>query len=328
MKLQLLIPQYKETEDQVRPMLESIAGQQGADLKRDIEVLMGNDGSDTKLSEEFLGSFPFSVRYISFEHSSPAGCRGHLFDMATADYVMFCDADDMFLTNLAFHTIFSFMEKGFDALVCDFLEEVRDRRNGQYHYISRKRDPSFVHGKVYRRQFLLDNHIVWKADMSRHEDGSYNTLALKLAKRLEYCDAPLYLWKWRDDSLCRSDPLYVLKTYTRMIYSNWDLVREFRNRGMEDEARYQAAVLVYGTYFMLNKPIWLDPMNAKYRNRTETCFREYYKENRGLFLSLDTQVRKQLIAKTKQRVLREGVLLEKFTFDDWIRHIEGLEGEV
>ena len=37
MKLQLLIPQYNETDDVMRPMLESIATQQGVDLASDIE---------------------------------------------------------------------------------------------------------------------------------------------------------------------------------------------------------------------------------------------------------------------------------------------------
>ena len=37
------------------------------------------------------------------------------------------------------------------------------------------------------------------------------------------------------------------------------------------------------------------------------------------------KVRNHIIAGTKRRVLKEGVLLEKFTFDDWIRHIEGMK---
>ena len=44
MKLQLLIPQFNETDEVMRPMLESISTQQGVDLKNDIEVLIGNDG--------------------------------------------------------------------------------------------------------------------------------------------------------------------------------------------------------------------------------------------------------------------------------------------
>lgn len=73
MKLQLLIPQYNETDEVMRPMLESIAIQQGVDLNTDIEVLIGNDGSDIKLSEEFLGSFSFPLRYVYFDHTV---CRG------------------------------------------------------------------------------------------------------------------------------------------------------------------------------------------------------------------------------------------------------------
>lgn len=72
MKLQLLITQYNETEDVIRPMLTSIGTQQGVDLKKDIEVVIANDGSDVKLSEGFLGSFSYPIRYIQCEHSVSA----------------------------------------------------------------------------------------------------------------------------------------------------------------------------------------------------------------------------------------------------------------
>ena len=324
MKLQLLIPQYNETEDVIRPMLDSIRTQQGVDLK-DIEVLIGNDGSDFKLSEEFLGSFPFSIRYELYEHTGLPGTRSKLFDLATADYVMFCDADDMFFTNLALYTIFAYTNKGCDALVCDVMEEVLDKKSGRSLFFPHKKDSTFVHGKVYRRQFLLDNHIVWHPDVKCHEDSGYNCLALKVAKDVKHCQIPLYLWKWREGSICRKDPLYVPKTYTRMIYSNGWLVKDLLDRGMVEDARYYVAVLVYGTYYMLNKKIWLDPMNARYRYETEKCFQEYFKKHKILFQSVDPKIRNRIIAGTKRRVLNEGVLLEQFTFDEWIRHIEEME---
>ena len=37
---------------------------------------------------------------------------------------------------------------------------------------------------------------------------------------------------------------------------------------------------------------------------------------------IDPEVEKKIIRGTKRRVLTEGVLLETFTFDEWIRHIE------
>ena len=324
MKLQILIPQYNETKEVIRPMLESISTQQGVDLKNDIEVIIGNDGSDVKLPLDFLGSFPYSIRYLHFEHSGLPGTRGHIFDAASADYVMFCDADDMFLTSLALYTILAYADRGFDALICDFMEEVIDKKTGTSIFFPHKKDCTFVHGKIYRRQFLIDNHIVWHPDVKCHEDSGYNLLAIKVAKEVRHCRIPLYLWKWRDGSICRKDPLYVLKTYTRMIYSNGWLVKDFLDRGMVEEAKFHACSLVYGTYFMLNKPIWLDPMNTKYRFETEKCFQEYYRKHRDLIRSVDPAVEKRIIQGTKRRVLKEGVILEQFTFEEWIRHIEEL----
>ena len=222
MKLQLLIPQFNETDDVMRPMLESISTQQGVDLKNDIEVLIGNDGSDIKLSEKFLGSFSYSIRYFQFEHAGLPGTRGKLYDLATADYVMFCDADDMFLTNIALYTIFSFTKKGFDALVVDFLEEVVDRKTGTH-----KKDSTFVHGKIYRRQFLLDNHIVWHPDVKCHEDSGYNSLAMAHSKaRLEgICDYRL----WTTEELIEA---YAFET-NRINQKD----RETAQRGIKSELR-------------------------------------------------------------------------------------------
>ena len=106
-----------------------------------------------------------------------------------------------------------------------------------------------------------------------------------------------------------------------MIESNARMVQDFLVRGMVDEARYHVTVLVYGTYYMLNKPIWTDPMNAEYRYKTEKCFSGYFRQHRDLFHSVAPKVEKKIIQRTKFRVLKEGVLLDGFTFDEWIRQI-------
>lgn len=62
MKLQILVPQYKETDDVVKPLLDSIAIQQNVDFN-EIGVIICNDGSDVRLSPALLGSYPFEVQY-------------------------------------------------------------------------------------------------------------------------------------------------------------------------------------------------------------------------------------------------------------------------
>ena len=109
--------------------------------------------------------YPFEILHIHGEHQGVSATRNNALDHATADYVMFCDADDMFMSNLALYTILAYAGKGFDALIIDFMEEIIDKKTGASIFFPHKKDCTFVHGKVYRRQFLLDNHIVWHPDV-------------------------------------------------------------------------------------------------------------------------------------------------------------------
>ena len=53
MKLQILVPQYKETDEVIKPLLDSIAIQQAVDFS-EIGVIICNDGSDVFLTEDLL----------------------------------------------------------------------------------------------------------------------------------------------------------------------------------------------------------------------------------------------------------------------------------
>ena len=64
MKLQVLVPQYKETEEEIRPLLDSIEIQQNIDLKNEVGAIIVNDGSDVILSDEFLGRYTYDIQYI------------------------------------------------------------------------------------------------------------------------------------------------------------------------------------------------------------------------------------------------------------------------
>ena len=96
MKLQILVPQYNETDEVIKPLLDSIAIQQSVDLKKDVGVIICNDGSDVLLSNKLLKSYPFKIEYYKEPHQGVSATRNACLDHATADYVMFCDADDMF----------------------------------------------------------------------------------------------------------------------------------------------------------------------------------------------------------------------------------------
>ena len=65
MTLQILIPQYKETDEVIKPLLDSIAIQQNVDFN-EIGAIICNDGTDIYLSDNLLNSYPFKIKYYKY----------------------------------------------------------------------------------------------------------------------------------------------------------------------------------------------------------------------------------------------------------------------
>ena len=325
MKLQILIPQYNETDEVVRTLLNSIEVQQNVDLKNEVGVIICNDGSDTFLSDELINGYTFPIEYYKEPHRGVSATRNACLDRATADYVMFCDADDMFFNACGLYILFREFELGgFDALFSAFIEETREPITKDVVYITRQQDSTFVHGKVYRRSYLKKQKIRWNDKLTIHEDSYFNFLAQHCTKNVKFCPTPFYLWRWRDDSVCRHDPKYILKTYNNMLDSNTELNNEFLRRGMKSNAMFCATNMIYDAYFTMNKKEWIDQKNKEYRLATEKRFKKYYEDFKDLFNAIDENVKTQIIVGLKNRMFQEGLLMESVTFDDWIKEIEKL----
>lgn len=327
MKLQILIPQYKETDEILKPLLDSIALQQNIDFE-DIGVIIVNDGTDIHLSEELLNSYPYHIDYYLNEHDGVSATRNACFDHATADYVMFCDADDMFLNMCGLWIIFREIDNGgFDSLTSVFVEETRLPGTNETIYINREMDSTFVHGKVHRRKYLLDKNIRWNPNLTIHEDSFFNIQCTNLSKNVKYCQTPFYLWKWRDDSVCRHDPKYILKTYKNMLDSNDALIDEFKKRGAIQQALFYTAFMIFDAYYTMNKPEWINQENKEYRDNTELHFRDYYKKHKSDWMMIPSQDKMQISQNVRGRSVMEGMEMESMTVNGWLEHIEKLKGK-
>lgn len=324
MTLDILVPQYKETDEIIKPLLDSIALQQSVDLNN-VGVIIVNDGSDVFLTEDFLNSYPFKIKYIKAEHGGVSATRQRALDESKADYVMFCDADDMFFNMCGLWIIFREMQNGFDSLVSLFLEESKLPGTNEKIVINREQDSTFVHGKIHRRQYLIDQNIRWNPELTIHEDSYFNIQCQRLSQNVKYCPTAFYLWKWRDESVCRHDPKYILKTYNNMLESNTALVHQFLNRNRYQDAQVYATSMVYDAYFTMNKDEWINQENKEYRDATEKRFAKYYKEFKQLVETIPQQLKAQILANLRNRFYQEGMLLESVTFETWIKHIEELE---
>ena len=206
-----------------------------------------------------------------------------------------------------------------------FIEESRDPATQDPVYINHDMDTTFVHGKVHRRKYLLKNKIRWNDNLTIHEDSYFNCLCQRLAKELKYSQTSFYLWRWRDESVCRHDPKYILKTYNNMLDSNDALVGQFLSRGRKEDAMFFATNMIYDAYFTMNKDEWLNQENKEYRYATEHRFKEYWLKYKNLHDSIPQDVKTQIIMGIKNRMYAEGMVLETLTFDEWIKQVEAIQ---
>lgn len=70
MKLQILAPQYKETDEIVKSLLDSVEVQQNVDLTNDVSVIIVNDGTNVRRSEELFKQYSFPIEYHPAEYRS------------------------------------------------------------------------------------------------------------------------------------------------------------------------------------------------------------------------------------------------------------------
>ena len=325
MKLQILIPHYNETAEEIKPMLDSIAVQQSIDFK-EVGVIICHDGEN--IADLPLPLYPFEIKQIRQAHMGVSAARNACLDAATADYVMFCDADDMFYSVCGLYIIFREIDNGgFDSLVSLFIEESHNPENGEIIYINHEMDSTFVHGKVHRRRYLLDKKIRWNNELTIHEDSFFNILCQNLSENVKYCPMPFYLWKWRDASVCRHDPKYILKTYRNMLDSNDALIDEFIKRGIQEKALFFTAFMIFDAYYTMNKPEWVNQENKEYRDNTELRFADYYKKHETMWKSIPVNDKMMISNQVRQRSVIEGMLMEAVTIDQWLNHIEKLKGD-
>ena len=308
----------------MKPLLDSIAIQQSVDFDK-IGVVIVNDGSDVFLTDEFLNSYPFKVEYYKEEHRGVSATRNACLDHATADYVMFCDADDMFYNACGLWILFREMKVGFDSLVSVFTEETRDSNTNQIEYVSHQMDSTFVHGKVHRRNYLLNEGIRWNDKLTIHEDSYFNILCQNCSNNVKYCQTPFYLWKWRDESVCRHDPKYILKTYGNMLDSNDALIDEFLRRNMNDRAMFFTGFMVFDAYYTMNKPEWIDQENQQYRAATEKHFQGWFKKHKSLWNEIPANDKMIISNQVRSRSVMEGMQMENITIDGWLKNVEAIE---
>ena len=291
----------------------------------DVTVILVNDGEENELMGGWAKHYPYQIIQMSIPHGGVSKARNAGLDASTADWVMFCDFDDCFSSVFSLYTIFCGMaEDKYDLLRAAFTEETKDE-NGGMHLVPHDDDTVFVHGKIIRRQFMVDNGIRFHDALTIHEDGYFNVLVYALAKGRETkIKTPIYLWAWNDDSVVRKDRSddYVLDTYDHLMKQRIALTDAFIQRQMPEETMATVIKTVCDSYYDFQQHEWRTLKKKARVERAERWFAAYLKRFASYYAKANITQVGQIAALARSRnVMKKSMLMESETLMQWLNHI-------
>lgn len=194
----VIMPVYK-AHDTIKTTLHSVAMQRHIDFNTYLVV----DGEEQGSYDYLLDFFDVTIMYLP-ENVGPGVARQYGIDNTEEPFLSFIDSDDTYLSSLALyyqHLPFTQEEK-YVMVSCDFLQENKDKS-----IRLRERDMVWMHGKMYKREFL-DKYDIRFNETRANEDVGFNTQCQCYANENEqvYLSHDItYMWQWRDGSTVRTD---------------------------------------------------------------------------------------------------------------------------
>lgn len=325
MKLNIIITHYKEPWETCFYLLNSIAMQRNVPWQ-EIGVTIVNDGDDPTLDDVDWSAYPYKVEYLKKPHGGVSAARNYGIDHSEAEYIMFCDIDDGFLNNYGLHMVCAAIAEGFDFMIGAFAEEAVSTDGKTITLIGHKSDLTFIHGKVYRREFLNKHNLRFDNTITVHEDGYFNALVYSTAKeekaQIKKTETPFYLWCWNDNSVVRSDREdFVLRTYDSLMKARTGVCRQLKERGYEDEYNIAVTMTVLNSYYDFQKPRYWLIKNEKHRRAAEKAFAKFWLEFKKTFYD-QTNAKIAEIARTARETgINNGMLMEREDLKTFLKRI-------
>ena len=322
--LDLIVTHYKEPWEVGSKFFEMLALQRNIDFD-DVSVILVNDGEENALPDFCFDGYPYDVCQISIPKGGVSKARNAGLDHSTADYVMFCDFDDCFSSVFGLYLIFcGIAEDKYDLLRATFSEETMDS-DGVMHLVSHDNDVVFVHGKVMRRQWLVDNNLRFHDKLTIHEDGFFNVLVHSLSgDREQRIKHSIYLWAWNPNSVVRKDNSedYILETYDHLMKQRIALTDEYIKREKAEETLITVIKTVLDSYYDFQQHEWRLPKNKAKFERAERWFCAYLKRFAKFYAQANVNQIGEMAAIARARnITKKTMIMETETLEQWLKHI-------
>lgn len=311
MDLSIIIPAYN-CKDTLGITLDSICQQ---NLLIDFEVIVVNDCSDYDYSN-FINKYRdmLNIKEIkTIENVGPGGARQFGIDNSSSKYIVFIDSDDCFYDNDSILKMYNAIKKeNVDLLIANFIYERDNKR------LVKKNDFTWLHGKMYKREFLSFNNIRFNNSRA-NEDNGFNRLILLLNPKLTFLDEIVYIYKENPKSITRkNNRSYKFNGIEGFCYNmNWAMDGALARKKVENlvgllSIDILSALYVY--YLGLEKEYDVSKILKWGKDIKE----KYYKY--GIFIDKE---RISKILESKKEQLKDDMIISNYyiTFDEFLEKV-------
>lgn len=237
MKYSIIIPIYN-TEKYLDECLKSII------KNNNIEIMLIDDDSIDKSYEICL---QYSKKYDNIkvfhndQHKGVSYCRNIGILNSESEYLIFIDSDDTIYEN-SINNVDKRINKNNDIY---FLKNYKTNENKKEFIIDKNislintkdnyletisslyKFPGSVHGKIFRKQFILENNILFDENLVVNEDIDFVINALLKSKNVKYINEKFYKYYKRNGSITDNWTNEKLYSILKNIEKNIDNDKEF-----------------------------------------------------------------------------------------------------
>lgn len=314
-------------------LFQSLNSQVGIDFA-DIEILVVNDcgykaltcgGTDEyylKVSDLYPNLF--ACYDISTPvNSGPGVARQVGIDKASGEYIIFIDADDQLYSSTTIYTWLDAIKNYPDAdlITSNWVEEVKV--DGETTFFDHSQDVTWMFGKLFRRQALIDIGVKFHPELRVHEDSYFLSCFAAHNRQTVHIDNFTYIWKYNEDSTVRkNEGAYTFNSmpeFTKALALSTEYIAE----NVETEPVYQQSRIVQSLfyhYFNFMSPNW--QAQTEHRVIAETTLAKLFKPFLDRFYYPSSlELRAEIYAAERARSFKG--FIEPEPFDQWFNRLFG-----
>ena len=332
--LDIIMTHYDEPWETGKKFFYMLDMQRGVDFSQ-FKVILVNDGPEHRLPDKLFAHRPYQVEQICIEHGGVSAARNAGIDHSTAEWLCFCDFDDMFADVYALRNVLNVLPaEKYDMLWAEFYAENKVK-GGKLKLFPRGENLVFIHGKFYRRSFLNENNLRFDPALSFNEDSAFNSIANTIVDfhrtgKIE-TPAPIYIWTYRENSATTSPenrPKALIGLYER----NKRVCEAFKQRLPYKRFCAMVARTVMDSYYALNVKDLPEELKAMKQD-----FIEFYWSHKEQYEAVDLKSLreiKEISRKEYQRGIDEEserrdidrdreIVDESVSVTKWLKSLDG-----